>query len=331
MLVVNYNSGAWLKQCVASLQAQTLQDFEVIIVDNASQDGSDNIVLPDDRFRLHRAGENLGFAAANNLAAKGANAPWLAMLNPDAIAAADWLDQLLKEAEAHREAAIFGSTQLRAEEDGVLDGTGDCLSAFGPSWRSGYGNPAEDPLPEGEVFAACGAAMMISRHLFEQLGGFEESFFCYMEDVDLCYRARLAGALIWQSSRARVAHAGGGSTEAGESTFSMYHGYRNSIWMLLRCTPWPLLMISLPGLITFMLLRMTRIRAPGKNRALWQGMRDGLLGGNGLLRQRCAIKRQRGVSVAQVASWLSWNPRHILRRHCVVLKSNSDRQKNFGP
>ncbi len=321
ILVVNYNSGHWLQKCLDALRIQTLRDFEVRIIDNASTDQSGHPSLPDARFSLHHSAENLGFAAANNLLAKDTHSPWLALLNPDAFAKPDWLEQLIFEAKAHPEVAIFGSTQIRASEPAILDGTGDCLSGFGPCWRSGYGHAVSNDLPTGEVFSACGAAMMISRPLFESLGGFEERFFCYMEDVDLCFRARLAGECVWQSDRACVLHAGGASTESGESTFSMFHGYRNAIWMHLRCMPLALLAISLPGLICFTLLRMTRMRAPGQVPALWRGLIAGLRPIGQLLSQRRVIQAGRRVSTRDVAGWLSWNPRDILARRCITFNA----------
>lgn len=328
VLVVNHNAGPWLARCLESLRVQTLSAFEAVVIDNASTDSSFPDRLPDARFRRVALDQNLGFAVANNLAARGATTPWLALLNPDAIAAPDWLEQLLGEALAHPECEIFGSTQLRADHPDELDGTGDCLSAWGISWRSGYGEPVAAVIPEGEVFAACGAAMMISTRLFNQLGGFEPRFFCYVEDVDLCFRGRLRGAGVWQSSRARVQHKGGASSGDGPSSFAMYHGHRNLLWAHMRCMPGPWLPLSLLGLTALMLLRAVTLRKAHHRHALMRALRDGYAGWRAAFAERVAMGRHRRVSAWDVASWLSWNPLDALRRPRVQIRP---RKKNARP
>lgn len=329
VIVVNYNSGPWLQRCIDSLARQSFFDFEVVIVDNASTDDSLDIRLSDGRFRIVCADHNLGFAAANNLAAAGARNEWLALLNPDAIADPEWLAMLLSDAAQHPGIDIFGSTQIRAGHRNTLDGTGDCLSAFGPAWRSNYGLAVPEPLPSGEVFSACGAAMMIRRTLFESLGGFEERFFCFVEDVDFCFRARLSGHRVWQSARARVEHAGGGSSESDESLFSIEHGYRNALWMHMRCSPFPLLLLSLPGQLAFTCMRILLARERDEMLALCKALWRGLFTGQGRWQQRRKIQAMRTVSSGEVASWLSWNPLDIFRRKPKFFESSPRERSNI--
>lgn len=315
VLVVNYNSGRWLARCLESLRMQTMPEFEVVLVDNASTDESAYPTLPDRRFRRIALPHNLGFAAGNNLAARDAVAPWLALLNPDAIAAPNWLDCLLEEARRHPDYSIFGSTQFRAGTATTMDGSGDCLSLFGVTWRAGYGRPVPAVLAQGPVLAACGAAMMIRRDWFERLGGFEERLFCYVEDVDLCLRARLQGAQVWQSALAQIQHVGGASTESGTSVFSLYHGNRNLIWVLTRCLPMPWLALSLPGSVAWTLLRSVLKRGSLAQRAaMLTAVRDGLAGLPATWRERAAIQSGRTVDRREVLRWLSTNPIDALFR-----------------
>ncbi|WP_141400349.1 glycosyltransferase, partial [Magnetospirillum sp. 15-1] len=126
VIIVNYNGGDLIGRTLSALAAQTMADFEAVIVDNASTDGSaDNLTLPDDRFRLICAGANLGFAAGNNLGARGCTAPWIATLNPDARPRPDWLDQLCRASERHAGVGVFGSTQLLGDDGRLIDGFGD--------------------------------------------------------------------------------------------------------------------------------------------------------------------------------------------------------------
>ena len=96
VIIVAYNSGDFLQPCVDALATQSFTDFEAVIVDNASTDGAvDSLTLPDDRFRIDRPGENLGFAGGNNRAARASHARWIALLNPDTRVAPNWLEALL--------------------------------------------------------------------------------------------------------------------------------------------------------------------------------------------------------------------------------------------
>lgn len=320
VLVVNYNSGPWLARCLESLCRQSMSDFEVVVVDNASADGSLRLPANDPRFTALPQDRNLGFATGNNLAARGAQTAWLALLNPDAEAAPDWLKQLLAEAEHHPDCAIFGSTQLRANDPETLDGTGDCLSAYGLSWRSGFNHPRPAVLASGEVFAACGAACMVRRDWFERLDGFDEQFFCYMEDVDLCFRARLLGARVWQSSRAIVQHAGGVSGGgSGTSAFSIHHGYRNLAWTLMRCMPAPLLVLSLAGYAVVVLMMLLGPRPTALRRAFLSGAMAGFRGWPQVRPFRQETQRTRVATLREIAGWLSWNPLDTLGRRAVYL------------
>jgi GT2 family glycosyltransferase len=184
IVIVAYNSGDLLQKCLGGLAAQTLSDFEAIIVDNASTDGSiSRLRLPDARFRLLMAGENLGFAGGSNRGIKASRAPWVATLNPDAIPALNWLAALRRATERHLSVDMFGSTQIDALNPDRLDGCGDVYSFLGMPWRGCYGHAIDHIPPEGETFAPCGAAALYRREVIEKAGGFDEAFFCYLEDV----------------------------------------------------------------------------------------------------------------------------------------------------
>jgi GT2 family glycosyltransferase len=316
VVVVNFNGAPWLQRTVDALAAQTWRDFEAVIVDNRSTDGSiETLVLPDDRFRLIRADENLGFAAGCNLGAHGALAPWVAMLNPDAVAEPDWLEALRQAADLHPEAVAFGSTQLMAEGSGKVDGAGDNYSIFGLAWRGGFGS-ARLPTRDARVLSPCAAAALYRRDAFEAAGGFEPGFFCFLEDVDLGFRLQLAGGVVIQAAAPTVHHVGSALT-GRHSRFSVWHGARNGVWLMARCLPAPLLFAALPlHLVAILALALVK---PNCAAARLSGLAAGLRGLPGAWRQGRAIQRRRRVAVAEVAMWLAWNPLHLLRRDVVVL------------
>src|SRR5690349_18314790 len=197
IVIVSWNSAAYLPQCLASLRAQTFKNFEVIIVDNGSIDGSiDKLELrwPDLNLKITHLKENLGFAVANNIGARLASGRWLALLNTDAFPEPDWLERLLAAAESNPEYSFFTSRQLKAQTPHLLDGAGDVYHISGLAWRRYAEFPADCfGLESGEIFGACAAAALYAREAFLHVGGFDEDFFSYHEDVDLSFRLRLQG------------------------------------------------------------------------------------------------------------------------------------------
>ncbi len=307
VVVVSYNSADYVRRCVESLRNQTESRFEAVIVDNASGDVG-QIEMPDDpRFTLICLDRNTGFAAANNLAAQGATVPWIVTLNPDAFPQPEWLATLLEAARERPDMAMFGSTQLFAHDPDMIDGEGDRYSIFGLAWRAGYGKRHDPPYFSGEVFSPCAAAAMYRRDYFEKAGGFDESFFCYYEDVDLGFRIRLLGGRAWQVGGAVVHHVSSGvARQYGD--FMQYHCYRNLVWTMVKNVPFPslLLVASLYGLALLyqFAFRWRALRARTALRAL----RDGLTGLGPALDQRRRIQTGRVASQLDLLRAMTWNP-----------------------
>lgn len=313
VIVVNHNSGSLLQRCVDALAAQTFPGFEAVIFDNASADGSaDGLRLPDDRFRVERAGTNLGFAAANNLAAAGCAAPWIATLNPDAEPRPHWLEELKRAALRHVGVAMFGSTQLQARRPDRVDGFGDAYSIYGTAWRGASGWPVAC-LPDGdrEVFAPCAASALYARDAFRAADGFDQSFFCYLEDIDLGFRLRLKGERCVQVRAAEVLHVG--SAVAGrDSDFFLFHSQRNRVWVMLKDVPAPLLFLVLALQACAVPISILR-RGHGWRTAL-SGVAAGLKDYRRVLRERKAVQRSRAAGNAEIARMLVWDPRKALKQ-----------------
>jgi GT2 family glycosyltransferase len=314
VIVVAYNSGHLLADCMSAVTAQTFEDFEILLVDNASNDGAVEALGPlDPRVRVLRPGRNLGFAAGNNLAAREAKGKWLALLNPDAIAGPDWLAKIDDAVRRYPGFAMFGSTQLRASNPALLDGAGDHYHPLGVAWRGGEGGPAEIVDTDAEVFGPCAAAAIYRRDIFERVGGFAESFFCYYEDVDLAFRLRLAGERCLQLARARVHHVGSVSAGAG-SAFIHYHVTRNRIWTFLRGMPGPLLFVMLPTLVASLLLRLLLSPIIGdfspRSRAIIDALRDLPR----VLRERREIQATRKVGTLDAARFMTWSLGKLILR-----------------
>lgn len=318
IIIVNYNAGARLRAVLDHLAGQSFRDFEAVVVDNASTDNSLELARGSmQRFTLLQPGANLGFAAANNLAAKAARGTFLVFLNPDAYPEPSWLAELMAASERHPGADAFGSTQLDAADSSRIDGAGDVFHVFGIPYRGHFGWPASLLPPEGECFAPCAAAAMYRRAAFEALGGFDERFFCYCEDVDLGFRLRIAGGRSVQVASARVRHEGSGIS-GRTSDFTVYHGHRNRIWTTFKNMPGEIYWPMLPAHAAVNLYLLLRAFSNGTGRAYARALRDGLLGLPGLAAARREIQKSRRADLKTIARALVWSPAKVSRREAVL-------------
>lgn len=317
VVVVAYQSGPTLERCLSGLRAQTFTDFEVLLVDNASTDGApQGAAMADSSIRLIEPGANLGFAAGNNLAARMARGRWLALLNPDAFPAPDWLEQLAAAAARHASVRCFTSLQRDAADPALLDGTGDVMTVAGVPYRGGYHNRAPATVEAGEVFSACGAAMLVDRDLFLRLGGFDESFFCYCEDVDLGYRLRLLGEPTLLAPAAVVDHLGSASTGV-RSDFSLFHGSRNRIWAFIKNTP-AALMWTAPIHVLATLILLGRHASRGEAAPVLRGVRAAFKDLKPVLAARRELQAARTATAGEIAAAMSWNPLDLLGMRSVI-------------
>lgn len=316
VLVVNYNAGEMLQDAINSLKNQTFKDFEVLIVDNDSQiepiGDLDLEGLP--KVRVMREKTNHGFARGNNLGAKQASGKWLALLNPDAVADPNWLHEIYQATERHPTCRVFACGQINMDEPDLLDGAGDAYFAFGIPWRGGYERPiSELPSQDSHCFSPCGASAVYERQLFIDIGGYDERFFCYCEDVDLGMRLQLSDEKCVFLPDAIIHHKGS-ATSGRYSYFTMYHGFRNRTWTYLKNMPLSVLLVTLPGHVVLMLYiyarNMGHADLRGMRRGMWHGLKDGWA-----MRWQDQYK----VKPSQKAIWnlirsMAWNPVRLSQR-----------------
>lgn len=309
VIIINYNGGAFLQQAVNSLSRQTFRDFELIVFDNASTDGSaDTLDLSGvPAGRLVRHPENIGFAAGNNRAADLATGKWLALLNPDTVAEPDWLENLLAAADAYPDCRNFASAQFDLTSADTLDGVGDAYLVFGIPWRGGFGRPASELPGMGWCFSACGAAAMYDLALFRENGGFDERFFCYCEDVDLGFRLQLAGHDCLFVNTAVVHHAGSGIT-GRTSAFSTYHGTRNRVWTYFKNMPAGILLATLPGHVALTLYIAARNVFTPRFKPMLRGLMDGISGLPQIRRPSAWKLPRHTMETRHLLSRMAWNP-----------------------
>lgn len=305
VIIANWNGAAVLPRCLDALAAQTLRDFELIVVDDASSDQSaDGVTSRCPNARVIKLERNVGFAAANNVGARNARGRWLALLNNDAFPHPDWLARLHDAIQQHPEFAFFASRLMLAEHPDRIDGTGDVYHVSGLAWRRHHDQNGQgaDPTAE-EVFSACGAAALYLREAFLQADGFDEDFVAYHEDVDLGFRLRLQGHRCLYVPDAVVDHLGSSSYGNG-SNVAIYYGHRNLVWTLFKNMPTKLFWRYLPAHALANTLSIAFHSTHGHARAIWRAKIDALRGLHKALRKRSKIQRARRASDSEISRWM---------------------------
>jgi GT2 family glycosyltransferase len=240
IVIVSYNSAGQLGGCLAALKRlQFAPAYEIIVVDNASRDGSRAIAAAEPGVRLLAMDENLGFAGGVNRGVAAARGPIVALLNPDALADRDWLQQIAAPL-ADAQIGVVGSKVLGA--DGRIQSLGAALGRpelLTSHLRAGEPDRAQDGAL-AEVWSVHGAAMAFRRELWERLGGFDEGFYpAYWEESDFCERARGVGYRVVVAPRAAVRHDHEASSTGKYGAEFYYYYHRNRLRYAAKWLGWP--------------------------------------------------------------------------------------------
>ena len=306
VVVANWNGCRFLEKCLSALAAQTYPAVEVIVVDNGSSDGSLAwIAVHFPAVQVVANASNLGFAVANNQGIAAARGAFVALLNNDAWADPDWLANLYAAIEPDARIGMVASLMLLAARPEVVDSAGICVDRCGISWdRAGGQSAAEWSMGPAEVFGACAGAALYRREMLDELGGFDEDFFAYLEDVDLAWRARWLGWRASYAPAARVYHIHSGTGGEG-SAFKTYWLARNKIQLLLKDYPARGLWLFAPLIVLYDSLSLVSSVLAQRNLSAWRGRLDGWRRAGSALRKRRLLQAQARRPAAEVAGWLA--------------------------
>lgn len=309
ILILNWNGLNLLPRCLQAVHSQIFMDYETLVVDNASTDGSaDELETRWPGVRVIRSPRNLGFAAGNNLGASQAQGAWLALLNNDAFPEPDWLQALVCAARDNPGYNFFASQILQDSRPHQIDATGDVLHISGNAWHRDLNLPLEQAhnQPE-EVFSACAAAAMYERRSFLAAGGFEESFFSHHEDVDLGFRLRIQGGRCLYVPGARVYHTGSASF-GKESNFSIAQVHRNLVWSYAANMPNGLAWKYLPAHLFASLVFLAYYTRRGQGLPYLRAKAQALAGLPAALRRRRQVQGSRKIHTAEIDRLLNHDP-----------------------
>lgn len=310
VVIVTWNGRHHLHACLSSVAAQIGVHAETIVVDNGSTDGTAEYVRSQfPAVRLVALGENRGFAGGNNAGVREARGHLVAFLNNDTAVDAGWLRALAAGIDQRSRFALVTSRIVYMHDPDTIDSAGDGVLRWGGAFKRRHGEPASTALVSEEVFGVCGAACMMPKAVFEELGGFDEDFFASHEDVDLSYRARLRGYRCRYVADAVVRHVGS-ATLGTVSPSSVFQGQRNLEWVYFKNTPANLLWKTLAGHIVYDVAAGVHFARTGMLGPYLRAKAAAALRLPRILRKRVAIQRERRVDAANIASlldtkWLS--------------------------
>ncbi|HEC21464.1 MAG TPA: glycosyltransferase family 2 protein [Chloroflexi bacterium] len=307
VIIPNWNGVRFLPVCLDSLRRQTYPRLEIIVVDNASTDGSQALVR--ERYpevRLIQLPENRGFTGACNAGIEASRGEIVILLNNDTEVTSGWVAEVVAAFERHPEAGMVASKMLLYDRRDTLHTAGDVYSLDGlPGNRGVWQKDGERYNTELYVFSACGGSAAYRRAMLEQIGLLDEDFFFSCEDIDLGWRAQLAGWRCVYAPEAVLYHHL--AATGGDVTASFYNG-RNYLWLIAKNYPGPLLRKHWPEIVRAQLrLAWEAIRAwrGEAARARLRGMLVGLLTLPRALRKRRQVQAMRTVSVEYLESILT--------------------------
>ena len=256
VIIPNYNGARFLKECLGALKEQEYQDFEVIFVDNGSSD--DSVELAQSLYpeiRIIQMGFNSGFAPAVNAGIKASEAKYVLLLNNDTIPFKSFVGNQVKMLKNKPHIFSASAMMIRNDKRELIDDAGDYYCALGWAFAMGKDKPVEDYLVPRACFAACGGAAIYRREVFDTIGLFDEDFFAYLEDIDVGYRALLAGYKNVYNPHARVYHIGSGSSGSRYNDFKVRLAARNSMYLVRKNMPLWQIILNAPLLFAGVVIK----------------------------------------------------------------------------
>jgi GT2 family glycosyltransferase len=306
VVVVNWNGAAHLPACLNALRKQTYRQFEIIVADNASHDESLSLLARDyPEVKVVALPENRGFTGGNNAGIRAARGEFIILLNNDTEADPHWLEEVLAAFERHPEAGLVASKMKLFDRRDTFHTTGDFYRLDGLPGNRGVWEIDRGQYDREEVvFSACGGSAAYRQSMLDQIGLLDEDFFYSCEDIDLAWRAQLAGWKCVYAPKAIVYHKL--SATGGGVTASFYDG-RNFIYVIAKDYPSSLWKIHRGVIIRKQWSLFTEALRAWRGeaaRARLRGMISGLLHLPQLLRKRRRIQATRKVDDAYLLSIL---------------------------
>lgn len=278
IVIPNYNGKHFMKPCLESLDKQVCRDFEILIVDNASSDGSLEYleehypsleVIPMDK--------NYGFSKAVNVGIRHSKTPFVILLNNDTVVEPHYVQEMIRAIESSDKIFSVSSKMIQMYHPDLIDSAGDLYTLVGWGICRGAGRPVTNYQKPGLIFSACAGAAIYRREVFEEIGYFDELHFAYLEDIDIGYRAKIHGYHNCYAPAAHVYHVGSGTSGSKYNTFKVKLSARNSIYLNYKNMPIPFLLLNSLPLLAGYFVKYLFFRKNGFSKDYAAGIKEGLM------------------------------------------------------
>lgn len=277
VVIPNYNGITYIEACLNSLYAGDNQDFVLIIIDNASSDGSYELIQ--EKFPqaiLIRNEKNEGFATAVNQGISLSKTPYVILLNNDTEVAPDFIWELEKVMDADEKLFSASAKMISLHDKTKMDDAGDYYCALGWAFAYGKGKHPQQFEQDYDIFASCAGAAIYRNCAFEQVGMFDENHFAYFEDIDIGYRAKLHGYRNGFASKAVVFHAGSATSGSRYNTFKTKLASRNSVYLIYKNMPFWQIVLNSPFLVVGFMTKTLFFLKKGFGKDYIQGLWNGV-------------------------------------------------------
>ena len=289
VVIPNWNGKKYLRQCLKSLRQQDFRKFEIIVVDNGSEDDSVDMMKREfPEVKILRMRKNEGFCRAVNKGIHDAKAQYILLLNNDTRAEATFVKEMFRGIRRHKNCFSCQAKMIQKDYPDLIDDAGDFYSALGWAFADGKGEPEWEHNNEKKIFSSCAGAAIYRKSILDKIGLFDESHFAYLEDLDLGYRAKRYGYENWFLPKARVYHVGSGTTGSQYNKFKVHHSARNNVYVIYKNMPVWQILWNLPFLTAGFCMKGLFFWKKGLASEYWKGFFEGIH----LCRNRKKVKYQ---------------------------------------
>jgi GT2 family glycosyltransferase len=236
IIIPNYNGLKFMEPCFAALEKQSYKNYDLLVVDNGSTDGSVEWLKEHGISSIFLA-ENTGFTGAVNVGIKAAHTPYVILLNNDTEPEKDYVKEMVRMMETSPKIFSVSCKIIQMYQKELMDDAGDMYTVLGWAFQRGVGQKSSGYTKPRRIFSACAAAAIYRREVFEEIGYFDESHFAYLEDLDIGYRARIHGYDNVYCPTAVVYHVGSGTSGSKYNSFKVKLAARNNIYLNYKNMP----------------------------------------------------------------------------------------------
>ncbi|WP_349674800.1 glycosyltransferase family 2 protein [Lacrimispora sp.] len=275
IIIPNYNGLKFMEPCFKALRAQSDQNFELLVVDNGSTDGSVKW-LEDHQIPSIFLEENTGFSGAVNIGIRESVTPYVILLNNDTEPRPDYVKEMVNAIEGSPKIFSVSSKMIQLYHKDLMDDAGDMYSVLGWAYQRGVGQKSSGYHKACRVFSACAGAAIYRREVFDKIGGFDEDHFAYLEDIDVGYRAKICGYENWYCPKAVVYHVGSGTSGSKYNSFKVKLAARNNLYLNYKNMPLLQLILNFLPILAGMAVKYMFFHRIGFASDYMEGVKEGL-------------------------------------------------------